>query len=202
MITVDDLPADRVHEAVGVLSRGMRDNPIHVAAFGEDPERRRRCLERMFTGLFQVMTAQMPLCARDGETIIGATGVAPPGHCRPTTTQRLLIAPSILVAGLRSARRVLKWVGDWEARDPDEPHVHLGPLAVDHQLQGRGVGSQILAEHCRRLDADGTMGYLETEKPENVRLYERFGYRVVGQAQVIGVPCWFMRREPSSTCAP
>lgn len=201
VITVGDLPADRVHDAVGVLSRGMRDNPIHLAAFGEDPERRRRCLERMFAGLFRVMTDQTPLCARarDGETIVGVTGVAPAGHCRPSSIQRLRIAPSILVAGPRSARRVLEWVGDWEARDPGEPHVHLGPLAVDAHLQGRGIGSQIIGEHCRRLDADGFMGYLETEKPENVRLYERFGYRVVEQARVIGVPCWFMRREPSST---
>ena len=25
-----------MEEALGVISRGMRDNPIHVAAFGED----------------------------------------------------------------------------------------------------------------------------------------------------------------------
>lgn len=198
-ITVGDLPVDRVDEAVGVLSRGMRDNPINVAAFGEDPERRRRCLERMFSGLFQVMSAQTPLCARDGETIVGVTGVAPPGHCQPTGTERLRIAPSILAAGPRSAGRVLKWTGGWAQRDPEEPHAHLGPLAVDAHLQGRGIGSQILAEHCRRLDGDGMLGYLETEKPENVRLYERFGYQVVAEAQVIGVTCWFMRRQPSSS---
>jgi len=198
-ITVGDLPAVRIHEAVGVLSRGMRDNPIHVAAFGEGPERRRRCLEWMFTGLFRVMSAQTPLCARDGETIVGVTGVAPPGHCQPAGTQRLRIVPFILAAGPRSTGRVLKWIGAWAERDPEEPHVHLGPLAVDAHLQGRGIGSRILAEHCRRLDERGTLGYLETDKPENVRLYERFGYRVVAEAQVIGVPCWFMRREPSSS---
>jgi ribosomal protein S18 acetylase RimI-like enzyme len=170
-IAITDLPPGRAHEAVGVLSRGMRDNPIHVAAFGEDPERRRRCLERMFAALFQVMSAQTPLCAREGETIVGVTGVAPPGHCRPTATQRLRMAPGVLAAGPRTAGRVLKWLGAWEERDPDELHVHLGPLAVDAHLQGQGIGSRILAEHCRRLDEHGALGYLETEKPENVRLY-------------------------------
>lgn len=28
--------------AVGVLARGMRDNPLHVAAYGDDPARRER----------------------------------------------------------------------------------------------------------------------------------------------------------------
>ena len=38
-LTPTDVPA-----AVGVLARGMRDNPIHVAVLGPDPERRERLL--------------------------------------------------------------------------------------------------------------------------------------------------------------
>ena len=90
---------------------------------------------------------------------------------------------------------MVRWVDTWAKRDPAEPHAHLGPLAVDAHLQGRGIGSRILAEHCGRLDAQATLGYLETDKPENVRLYERFGFLVVAEAPVLGVPNWFMRRE-------
>lgn len=32
--------------------------------------------------------------------------------------------------------------------------------------------------------------------PENVRLYERFGYEVTAEAIVLGVTSWFMSREP------
>ena len=39
-------------------------------------------------------------------------------------------------------------------------------------------------------------GYLETDKPENVTLYERFGFKVTGEAKVFGVPNWFKWREP------
>ena len=77
-----------------------------------------------------------------------------------------------------------------------EPHVHLGPLGVDAHLQGQGVGSLTLAEHSgastpRRPSA--------TSRPtaRHVRLYERFGYVVTAEAPVIGVPNWFMRREPA-----
>jgi ribosomal protein S18 acetylase RimI-like enzyme len=194
-IAVAPLTADRVDEAVGVLSRGMRDNPIDIAAFGADPHRRERCLRRLFAGLFGTMSSQQPLCALDGEALVGVTGVAPPGSCQPTFGERARIAPSILSAGPRSALHVLRWTSAWAQRDPKEPHVHLGPLAVEPRLQGQGIGSRILVEHCGRLDEEGQIGYLETDKAENVVLYERFGYRVVGEAQIIGVPNWFMLRE-------
>jgi hypothetical protein len=53
-----------------------------------------------------------------------------------------------------------------------------------------------MTEHCARLDASRQVGYLETDKPGNVRFYERFGFEVVGKAAVIGVPNSFMRRAP------
>jgi ribosomal protein S18 acetylase RimI-like enzyme len=194
-VEVADLDRDDYARAVAVLARGMRDNPLHVSAFGEDPERRERLLRRTFAALFRVMGAQRPICARDGQgTIVGVTGIAPPGTCRATPLQRLRFLPAMVAGGPRVAGRVSRWLATWAERDPAEAHSHLGPLAVDVHLQGRGIGSRILEEYCRRLDAAGELGYLETDKAENVRLYERFGFEVVGEAPVIGVPNWFMRR--------
>ncbi len=79
--------------------------------------------------------------------------------------------------------------------DPGRPHSHFGPFGVDPSLQGRGVGSLVLAEYTRRLDERREDAYLETDKPENVRLYKRFGFEVTGEADVIGVPNWFMWRD-------
>jgi ribosomal protein S18 acetylase RimI-like enzyme len=197
-IEVRDLRPDEVADAVGVLARGMRDNPLHIAAYGEDPERRRRCHARLMAGLFRHFQAQQPIAAVDGGTLVGVTGVAPPGTCQPSVGQRLRLLPTMVGLGPRTAARVGRWTSAWAAHDPDEPHVHLGPLAVDAHLQGRGVGSRIMEEHCRRLDAAGALGYLETDKPENVRFYERFGYDVVSEDDVIGVRNWFMRRPPGS----
>jgi predicted N-acetyltransferase YhbS len=104
----------------------------------------------------------------------------------------------MVALGPRIARRVGKWISIWAKHDPDEPHVHLGPVAVDAHLQGQGIGSLMMQEHCRRLDAAREVGYLETDKRENVRFYERFGFEVTGTEDVIGVPNWFMRREPGS----
>jgi hypothetical protein len=44
------------------------------------------------------------------------------------------------------------------------------------------------------MDACRAISYLETDKPENVRLYQRFGFRVIESADVLGVRNWFMSR--------
>jgi GNAT superfamily N-acetyltransferase len=197
-IEVRDLRPEEVPDAVGVLARGMRDNPLHVAAYGDDPERRLRCHARLMRGLFRNFPAQQPIGAiRDG-TLVGVAGVAPVGSCQPTATQRLRLLPTMLALGPRTAARVGKWISIWARRDPDEAHVHLGPLAVDAHLQGQGIGSLIMHEHCRRLDAAHEVGYLETDKAVNVGFYERFGFEVIGEEAVLGVRNWFMRRTPRS----
>ena len=48
---------------------------------------------------------------------------------------------------------------------------------------------------CARMDAAGEDAYLETDKPINVRFYQRFGFEVVGEQQVLGVTNWFMLRQ-------
>jgi ribosomal protein S18 acetylase RimI-like enzyme len=195
-VEVRDLRSAEVAEAVGVLARGMRDNPLHVAAYGDDPERRLRCHARLMRGLFRVFRAQQPICAiRDGR-LVGVTAVAPGGTCQPTAGQRLRLLPSVVALGPQTAARVGKWISIWAKHDPDETHVHLGPLAVDAHVQGQGIGSLMMQEHCRRLDGTSEVGYLETDKPENVRFYERFGFEVIGEESVLGVPNWFMRRPP------
>jgi hypothetical protein len=55
-----------------------------------------------------------------------------------------------------------------------------------------------------RIAAGGARGrgpHPPSDKPENVRFYERFGFEPVGQEPVIGVPNWFMRREPRAALA-
>ena len=197
-VEVRDLRRSEIDAAVGLLARGMRDNPLHVAAYGADPERRRRSIERTFSTLFRVFGAQQPICALDAGTLVAVSGVAPAGTCQPTTiqAQRLRSMSNLLAIGPGAAMRVAKWLSAWADHDPDQAHSHLGPLAVDAHLQGRGIGSKLMGEYCLRLDARREAGYLETDKPENVHFYERYGYTVIAQADVIGVPNWFMARPP------
>lgn len=188
-----------VGEVVSVISRGMRDNPTHVAALGDEPERRENRVHRIFRNVLPVMGHSF-LVARgaDGE-ILGALGMAAPGRCRASVKQKLRLTGGLLPLGPRALGRSLQWVGTWEQLDPAQPHWHLGPVAVDAHLQGGGIGSKLLTVFCAQMDAAAADAYLETDKPENVRFYRRFGFEVTGEQLVIGVPNWFMVRRPHSS---
>jgi ribosomal protein S18 acetylase RimI-like enzyme len=140
---------------------------------------------------------QQALAARRGGELVGICGRLPPGACRPSPVQGLLMTPALAVGGPLTLVRTLRWVAAWGKRDPDERHEHLGPVAVEPHLQGLGIGSAMLAAHAEALDAQRLTGWLETDKAQNVRFYERFGYEVVEQAEVLGRPNWFMRRAPA-----
>jgi GNAT superfamily N-acetyltransferase len=104
------------------------------------------------------------------------------------------LVPAMVMAGT-VAPRLARWISTWAKHDPDRPHSHFGPLAVDLDLQGQGIGSMLLRAYCSQVDNAGLPAYLETDKAENVRLYERFGFVVTDEADVIGVKNWFMTRE-------
>jgi ribosomal protein S18 acetylase RimI-like enzyme len=195
-LEVGALDPTEVGAVLGVIARGMRDNPTHVAALGEDPGRREKRVRRIFSRVLPVMGhLDHLLVARhpDG-TILGVLGMAAPGRCQATTKQRIQLTLGLLPLGPRALSRSLRWVGAWEKRDPEERHWHLGPVAVDAHLQGMGIGSKLMRVFCAQMDAAGEDAYLETDKPENVRFYERFGFEVVGEEGVIGVPNWYMAR--------
>jgi ribosomal protein S18 acetylase RimI-like enzyme len=180
--------------AAGVAARGMRDNPIHVAAFGADPDGRVAALDRLFRALFAVLPEPPRVAVRAG-FLVGVCGAAPPGACRLPPPALARVAAALARAGPAAFARTLRWLDTWGARDPDAPHWHVGPVAVEGGLQGLGIGSRLLADLAAQLDATAGEAWLETDKAENVRFYRRAGFEVAAEARVLEVPCWFMARR-------
>ena len=198
-LEIGALDAADMAQAVEVIVRGMRDNPNVLAALGQHPGVRHRRLLRLFGAM---AAAEVPVRNRDmlaargpDGSIVGVCGMVPPGRCQPGVGRQLRLAPSLLALGPRSAGRTMKWFGTWSKHDPDERHWHLGPVAIDAHIQGRGIGSKLMQAFCAKMDAAGEVAYLETDKDVNVRFYERFGFEVVNQEEVLGVTNWFMIRR-------
>jgi ribosomal protein S18 acetylase RimI-like enzyme len=194
-LEVGALDPSRIEAVLGVLARGMRDNPLHVAAFGSDPEVRREAFYRLMSGAITTRDFSHTLVARSEDgAIVGVCGMMPPGGCQPDLRKQLLFLPKLLRLGPGRSMRVMRWMGAWGKHDPEERHWHLGPLAVDAHLQGRGVGGRLMQVFCIQMDAAGEDAYLETDKPENVRFYVRFGFTVIGEQNILGVTNYFMYR--------
>jgi ribosomal protein S18 acetylase RimI-like enzyme len=78
------------------------------------------------------------------------------------------------------------------------PHWFLATIGVDPAHQGRGIGSALLAPALARADEQRTSCYLETHADDNVRLYERHGFRVMEHIEnPASVPLWAMLRPPA-----
>jgi ribosomal protein S18 acetylase RimI-like enzyme len=196
------LRSKELEEAAQLVGRGMRDNPSNMRVFRiPDREHRSIVMGRFFVpvlgGLYQ---RGLVLGAILSNKLVGICGIARPGYCQPNTIEKTRVFPAALIGNpITTPLRILNWVGEWARRDPSEPHWHLGPLAVEPFLQGQGIGTAMLNAFCVVVDGTDAHAYLETDKHENVRLYQRFGFRVVESAQVMGVPNWFMWRAARTT---
>ena len=71
---------------------------------------------------------------------------------------------------------------------PKEPHWYLALIGVDSAHQGKGIGAQLMQAALARCDQEGLIAYLESSNPANISLYERNGFRVVGEIQIDDAP--------------
>jgi GNAT superfamily N-acetyltransferase len=197
VLTLRELRRAELPVGANLLARGMCDNPIIIRVFRiSGTERRVLTLERLFVPVLCGLYHRGLVCGAfcDG-SLVGVCGMVPPGNCRPKLVEVLSMLPSLL-AGNRvdTILRIKRSAGEWAHRDLAEPHWHLGPVAVEPRLQGQGIGTALLTACCSRLNEHSIVSYLETDKYKNVHFYRKFAFDVIAEAEVLGVPTWFMSR--------
>jgi GNAT superfamily N-acetyltransferase len=175
----------------------MRDNPLHVRVAGPDPQQREKTFGGIFGAVLAMLQAKGTVLGAflEGE-LVGVCAFVPPGNCQPSTGEKLrLLRVVVAHSSLGASLKVKRWMDLWAQHDPqDKPHWHIGPLAVDPAWRRRGIGSALLQVACDKIDAQNGIAYLETDSDANLPLYERFAFKTVGGADVIGVPNWFLQR--------
>ena len=177
-------------EASRALARAFASNPIHVAAFGRSLTKN----ERFFETALTVMKGPK-FVATDGSRIVGLVHWVHSSQCQISGIEKLRLIP-LMVAKLGGGAtvRVLSWLSHWSTHDPKEPHVHLGPIGVIPEVQGQRIGSRLMTRYCDALTERAEPGYLETDRPENVAFYRRYGFETTEEIRVIGVRNYLMRR--------
>jgi GNAT superfamily N-acetyltransferase len=153
-----------------LLARAFRDNPLNVAVIGGTAERRLRVN-------LHGMRALLPTAAR---------------WARVAAADR---------SGRMLGGVTRRWAAVFRALDalhPREPHWYLATLGVDPDAQGEGIGGALASSLLEWADRDALPAYLETDRPENVSFYERLGFRVEQEVEVLGAPIWRMLRPAAS----
>ena len=191
-IVIEALQPEEILEASVVLSRAFVTNPGWVAVF----RGRHHPIQGMFRIMLQHSPGQVLLAKESGRIIGGMRMVEWPRCFQASPVQILRVLPSMLNVLRGTLPRALNYVSFAAKHDPKQPHWHLRSIGVLPERQGQGIGSRLLERFCGHVDQLGEAGYLETDKTENVRLYERFGFSVTGEASVYGVLTWFMWRAP------
>jgi ribosomal protein S18 acetylase RimI-like enzyme len=78
------------------------------------------------------------------------------------------------------------------------PHYYLQTIAVDPRAQGQGLASRLIRPFLTQADARRLPTYTETITPENVSLYQHYGFRVMEDYTVPGTELhlWAFVRPP------
>jgi len=191
VVEVKKYSADRLDECVTVLADAFATNPLHLAAFGDGRIDQNRLFFRI--GLRHMFIGPAFVAMVDG-AVGGFIHFNAAPYCLPAPVELPHAFATLLKPLNEAIPKVIRWFTLWCHLDPDEPHVHLGPIAVAPELQRQGVGSALMQRYIEHLEQEKTAGYLETDRRENVEFYKRFGFIVQREEEVIGTTTWHMWR--------
>ena len=175
-----DLPA-----LAGTLARAFADDQlfswVYESVAGDARERR---LEAFFDVCLRAGLTRGHTYAAEGD--VAAALWAPPdvGVFDDAHVEELIL----LLAGHLGGRAEL--VGEAfstisDAHPHDVPHFYLFVLGTAPDARGRGIGGALLRHVLATCDRDGLPAYLESSDPRNVPLYERHGFRVLSELEVV-----------------
>lgn len=190
-VTIEKYSAERLDTTVSMLAEAFVTNPLHISAFGPQRIDQNRSFFRI--GLRHMFTGHAFLALVDDQ-VRGYAHFNSSPYCLPAPEEIPLAATTVLKPLGQAIPQVIKWFARWCHLDPEEPHVHLGPIGVAPEAQRQGVGTALMNRYIEHLNQERCAGYLETDKPENVEFYKKFGFVVRREELLIGAPTWYMWR--------
>ena len=188
-------------QAAQVLARAFVDDPVTIASFPKfSSERRVKALVVDFSSeLLLCIKKGCPLEVSEAGKVIASAVIYPPGtYPLPAWDGWMLLLKSFLGNGFYDIRSWMKWLQEVDKIRPSEPHFYLEYLGVEPEQQGKAVGSTLLRSLAQMGDDKQVGCYLENANPRNLPFYQRFGFQVILNKDIIDIPTWFMWRSPVS----
>lgn len=188
-------PEDR-KQLTAAMARAFDDDPIANWFAAQDKRRARRIYDFMDVA-YRITAPTNELYTTDA--LQGGAYWSPPGKWKMGMLQQLMLLPAMIrTSTFRRVPAIMGGLNAIEKKHPHEPHYYLLALGVEPDLQGHGIGTQLMAPVLERCDKERVPAYLESSKERNVPLYERNGFKVTEELVVPngGPKIWLMWRDP------
>ncbi|MBL9214329.1 MAG: GNAT family N-acetyltransferase [Opitutaceae bacterium] len=200
-LIVRELAAGEMPAAGALLGRSLRDNPSARAVGGADPARCEAVLGRLLEAMLAVASRRgTALAAYRESQLVGVCAFAPPGRGQPTFLENLslfgIVQRNVPLGAQLAAKR---WLEGWGRHETGaKPHWRLGPVGVEPGQQRQGIGRALLVEFCARVDAQDAVASLEADTEANRAFFQRFAFRMDGEARGDAGHGILMRRAAAS----
>ncbi len=182
-----------------IIGWAFADNPSTLANVRGDRTRARRVMQDAVRVAKFGRPWSYALVALQGDDVVGVLNAAEWPRCQMGMAEKIKTAPAMVRIMKSALPRAFMMMSKREARDPHEPHWHIGPIGVRPQLQGRGIGTALLKSFLTTIDEVGSPAFLETDVDRNVELYESVGFAVARKENIVGVNTRFMWRDATRT---
>ena len=198
---ISPLDPTRLSEAITATSRAFWPDPM-FGFFARTALDEHRMLPHFITAVMNdaMSHGEVDSVVINGR-VVGTASWLRPGDAPRSWMRETRISLRCARALVRGRNRMkgIRLLDEMAKGHPTEPHWYLALLGVEPVFQGAGIGTALLEKRLAECDRTGVPAYLETQKPENVPYYGRFGFVVSRTIELDGCPTlWTMWREPVS----
>ena len=193
------LEKSQVKPAAEMLARVFQDEPVYVYFVPDESQRKNKLHYHFALRLRHALS-----CGEVYAVSPNLEGIAmwfPPRYAK-LTPWAIIRSGGLSVRfnlGKESVSRQM-YINDYfhsiHMRHAPFPHWYLSSVGVDSMFQGKGYASTLLKPMLARIDEEHLPCYLETQREQNVSLYQHYGFEVVEEAVATGteITNWAMLR--------
>lgn len=189
------VPKKELQDAVDVLADAFSGDVMWQKSFNDEKKTR------------AVLELMVRFCLKYGD-VVATSGnlegiMTLSSHDKAMSISRIILSgaifPCFRLAG--EVKKALSIIGTIEEAKKSldlGPCIHLEQIGVSQESQGKGFGGILLKAVIEKAEIERELIYLETQKEENVSLYEKFGFDVVKKVilpEPVNMPLWLMIRN-------